>query len=309
MRVTRGRVTCSLAVVAVALAAALPASGASLLFVQAGDVWIANQDGSQKRAVTKQGTGQKPYILAGASDSGKIVAAYGSPKFWYFYNPNGKLRDEGPNIVPMSHCGGMSSIGPLQPRLHPSGTLVAYNYFCNYFDFSSDLRLAVDNPANYTAGSNTANIGSDWYWPTWFGKRLVVSDTQKIFVQEDHRNSPFRTGFDAWILPGGSATLDSAEIARGAKRVAIEISDGTYELYTYTGSPPGGGIQYRCTLGGSGTVDDATFSPDGTRIAWDDSGGVKVGKVNLGRANCLAAGSVRLVSAGGGQPRWTKFTR
>jgi hypothetical protein len=293
-----------------------PAQAASLLYVQRGDVWIANQDGSQRRAVTKQGTGQRPYTLAGAADSGKILVAFGSPKTWFFYNPNGRLRKEGPNIVPMRSCGSaIGSIGPVAPRFHPGGRLAAYSYFCNYGppSYDSDIILTADLPHNYTSGSNSPILAYELLSPTWFGSRLVASDAESIYVQPPHPKNPFRNNFALWLAPNPGFGFSRAEIAREGKRFLLEVTDdsgpdGTL-LGTYTGSPPNGNVSLKCQLGASGVPDDATFSPDGTRIAWDDRGGVKVGRVNLQRPNCLVRGSVKTVSSAGHSPRWTKFNR
>lgn len=305
----RFTLTAILAAVLVAVTTAT-AEASSLLYVKGGDVWIASAAGKDKRRVTTAGTARKPYTLAGASDSGKIVAARGSSTpTWFMYDPGGSLRNEGPNIVPMRNCG-FPSVGPISPRLHPGGKLAAFWYFCNSIGGTTP-RLSVDNPDTYTAGGNSAELGTYWYDPSWFGKRLVVSDGQKIFVQNAGKNAPFVTGFTVWLLPPEGASLDRAEIARKARRFVLEVSAGgpsEIQLYTYSGTPPAGDIKQKCSIDAAGDPSDGTLSPDGKRVAWHDRDGVKVARVDLSRPSCVARGSTRLVASGADQPRFAGYT-
>src|SRR5919201_1513096 len=131
------------AIVAALSVAAGTAQATVFAYVANGNVYLQSPDGLLSRTITTAGNGSSPYVLAGIADSGTILAAYGGTKFWYLYNPDGTLRPEGPNIVPMHECGSAAgSIGPIVPVFHPSKSLVAYNYFCNSLS-STEIRLAL----------------------------------------------------------------------------------------------------------------------------------------------------------------------
>jgi hypothetical protein len=298
------------------LAPATAANAASIGYVSGGNVHLSAPDGSLARQITTAGTNDSPYNLAGVADSGKIVAAFGpsSSKTWFFFNPDGSTGSEGPNLVPMKSCGSaIGSIGPLSPRLHPDGSMAAYNYFCNYGppSFGSDVHLTVDTPHNYTMGSNTPVIANDLTHPTWFGNRLVVSDGTNILIQEDHPDSPYRLGFSPWLGPGPGVALNGAEISRAGNRFLVEYTENSakaIDLFNNSGSPPGGSFEYKCTLAAGGSPQNAALSPDGNQIAWQDDGGVKVGTLDLNAQGCLGAGSVRTLAPGGTSPRFSAYT-
>jgi hypothetical protein len=298
------------------LAPSTAANAASIGYVSGGNVHLSAPDGSLARQITTAGTNDSPYNLAGVADSGKIVASFGpsSSKTWFFFNPDGSTRSEGPNLVPMKSCGSaIGSIGPLSPRLHPDGSMAAYNYFCNYGppSFGSDVHLTVDTPHNYTMGSNTPVIANDLTHPTWFGNRLVVSDGTNILIQEDHPDSPYRLGFSPWLGPGPGVALNGAEISRQGNRFLVEYTENSakaIDLYNNSGSPPGGSFEFKCTLAAGGNPNNAAFSPDGNQIAWQDDGGVKVGTLDLNVPGCLASGSVRTLAPGGSAPRFSAYT-
>src|SRR3954454_20558890 len=118
-----------------ALTLALPASAAaeSLSYLEGGNVFLSTSDGARRVPITSSGTSGSPYTLAGTADNGKTQTAFGGSgsKTWFSFNPDGTSTGEQPNLVPMKQCGGISSVGPISPRLHPDGDLVAFNYFCN----------------------------------------------------------------------------------------------------------------------------------------------------------------------------------
>src|SRR4051794_14062967 len=134
-------------IAAVALTLAFPAAAGaeSVSYVEGGNVFISTADGARRVPITTSGTNDSPYTLAGHADNGKVVTAYGSSNAtWFMFNPDGTNSAEGPNLVPMKQCGSaIGSIGPIDPRLHPDGDIVAFNYFCNYFPSGTDTDLAV----------------------------------------------------------------------------------------------------------------------------------------------------------------------
>lgn len=292
---------------AVTLAGAGTAQAESISYVEGGNVFLSETDGSRRVQLTTQGTPDAPYTLAGTADDGRTVTAYGptSGRFFYFFNPDGSNGSDGPNMVPMPSCGGLSSVGPIVPRLNPDGSLVTYTYFCN-----STVTLTAVNPAVYTEGSNTPEIGTGYFQPSWFGNRLVVQTGNEIQLQEDHPDSPYRMTFNTWIVPDPGEELHRGEVARPGGRAIVEFTkDGVRQVTigTYT-LPPPQDFTMACIVSANGNASEATFSADGNKIAWVDSSGLNVGQVDLGQPGCLVPGSAKVLSGSGSQPRFSAFT-
>ena len=299
-----------IAAVAVTLALPQTAAAESLSYVEGGNVFISTSDGSRRVQITSAGTSDNPYILAGHADSGRTIASYGplGSQTWFIFNPDGTNSGDGPNLVPMKNCGN-PSVGPISPRLHPDGDIVAFNYFCNQpLGGGYTLYLAVDLPKYYTAGSNSQPISSNLFEPSFLGKRLLVEGGGNIQLQGDDPNDPFTTQpFNDWVLPDPNENLTRAEVARSGGRMVIDetlsnvkqIIIGTYSQI--------GEFTTACTLS-AGAPSDGTFSPDGTKLAWLNSAGLQVGQLDLAQPGCIVAGSVKTLSATGSQPRFSNYT-
>ncbi|HEX6714282.1 MAG TPA: hypothetical protein VF066_12895 [Thermoleophilaceae bacterium] len=304
----RNGVRIAAAVLTLALA---PAAGAeSVSYVESGNVFLSTPDGARRVPITTAGTNDSPYTLAGHADSGKVLTSYGgSHATWFIFNPDGTNSGDQPNLVPMKQCGSaIGSVGPIDPRLHPDGDIVAFNYFCNYVGGGHETDLAVDLPKVYTPSSNATPLATDLLFPSFLGKRLLVEGGGNIQLQGDDPNDPFTTQpFNDWIQPDPGESLTRAETARSGGRMVIDetlnsvkqIIIGTYSQI--------GEFHTACTLS-AGAPFDGTFSPDGTKLAWNDSGGLQVGQVDLAQPGCIAAGSVKTLSATGSSPRWSAYT-
>jgi hypothetical protein len=296
-----------IAAVLVTLALAPAAGAESLSYVEGGNVFISTADGARRVQITTGGSApSNEYTLAGTADSGKVQTAFGSPATWFSFNPDGTSTGEQPNLVPMKQCGAaFGSFGPLDPRLHPDGNIVAFTYFCNYADSSHEIDMGVDLPKVYTP-STSATAMTGFSFPSFFGKRLIVQDAN-ILIQEDNASDPFHDVFNDWVLPDPNEDLTRAEVARNGGRMVIdELLNGTKQIIIGTFANIGE-FTTACTIA-AGAPADGTFSPDGTKLAWTDSSGLRVGQLDLGRSDCIVPGSVKTLSATGSSPRWSAYT-
>src|SRR3954454_2667891 len=186
-----------------ALTLALPAHAAaeSISYVEGGNVFLSTPDGARRVPITSSGSAGSPYTLAGTADNGKTLTAFGGSSATLFsFNPDGTSSGDQPNLVPMKQCGGISSVGPIDPRLHPDGDIVAFNYFCNYFGGNFDDDLAVDLPKYYTSSTSATPLATDLNFPSFLGKRLLVEGGGHIQLQGDDPNDPFTTQpFSDWV--------------------------------------------------------------------------------------------------------------
>ena len=61
-----------------ALAFAAPAAADSIVYIKDANVWVAQPDGSQARALTTDGTTGLPYASPSQADDGTVLAVRGS---------------------------------------------------------------------------------------------------------------------------------------------------------------------------------------------------------------------------------------
>jgi hypothetical protein len=288
-------------------AAALPASAAaapSLVYAE-GNIWVASPDGASKKQLTTNGGYQFP----SADDSGRIVArvgATGAVARWYWLAADGTQLGIGtPAMRKCSDGISSSAAGPFWARVDPSGTYVAYNYICGLYS----LRVAVDAVGSF--GFNEHRFWSGYWDASWFGKRLVASSGGS-YVHADLPDAP--TGDLSQWLGSDEGSIARVEVARNGtfSLVEVELSSEASRLQFLTGNPdnPGGG---RCVLPATGRQFSHTISPDGTLVAWNDGGGVKVARVpdlsdpaTEGQPCALAAEPV-VISANGRHPAFTAY--
>lgn len=299
---------------------AVPASAsaaASVAYTDGGNVMLAAPDGSRVVALTTDGTPVAPYYSAASSANGVTVAARQEQfdtlrPVLHKWGPSGV--HEAANVMPASSFA-TALVAPIGLDIDERGETVAFGY--SYCQLGSCINrstgywftFADHGPAMPSAPQGSSGLLS----PSFSGSRIVSSDGFKIMVQEaDH--APFNDGHAGWITPGnGGAKMWAAEVAPGARQIAIEYSDagGAFGIVIASGDGAlGGATELRCFLPTAASAGDVSWSPDGSMIAWDDAEGVKVaGAPDLsvppvaGDA-CVLSSPARVLSATGVDPNF-----
>jgi hypothetical protein len=311
----------TLAMALAVLALAAPAANATVLtWIENDNVWIANPDGSGRKQLTTAGTADTPFRSPTSDDNGVVVAA--RDQEYFRIDQNGTVLNG--NVAPMGPC----SFGkpfPQPIRVDPTGEWVSYAYICNsgYPNFVNDFMVAISPAVNAYATGNQIDWAS-WFFPTWYGKRLVVSDSQKIFIQPASSDPPAPAapsfGY-AWIsVPGISLTRAVVNRAGNAVLLSGHTDDGSGNITDYLiwGRLPAGipdstdgtpaDVADSCAVPVQGNPIFPDFSPDGTLITWSDAGGVKVSPTPTYNGTDQCTASPAVIAAAGSQPAFGKAT-
>jgi hypothetical protein len=271
------------ALLAVAAAAAPPALADSIVFERAGNVWLANPDGSGQHQVTTDGGYSNP----SQANDGTIAAV--KDGVLHRLDRRGRL---------LNLAGDASGSGPLIASSAPGGALIAYHYN-NTGGVTPGLRTALSHADRQTSNDEIFNIGG-WINPSWIGDGTVLMfDGSQTFTGDTLLHNVGQSGTQPWF-EDADLSLTGGEVDAGVTKLAA--TDGNViRLYRLPGPPPAL-PEAKCVIsGGEGAYFRPTWSPDGSRLAWQQGRGVYVAPVNLD--DCAASVS-RLALPGGRAPDW-----
>ena len=327
MRQTTRAALLAAAVGASAASFASPAAAAtSVAYLDGNEVWVANTDGSNKtrlsggegdwRAVSQNATGWVIGVENPLTEDGNPrIPDLATFKVW---NPQGALAAQGP----LRQDGfGPSYAYPLGLELTSTGGNLlygfsAYSYITNTSRTGFFLTIpsaAALQPTPVAAGGFSNGIP---YYFTLVNDRVVGRATDTTIGIQD-ASSIASDDFTPWpaLNLAGSLRYRGVDASSDATIVATELAQ----------SPSGGGsdlirIDVAKTAGlGGAYIDDCildlpvdtttghpTVAPDGSVIAWNQVGGVKVtGVPNLragGPEKCELTTAVTTISATGSYP-------
>jgi hypothetical protein len=263
--------------------AAAPSGAASVAYTEGGNVVLASPDGTQKLALTGDGTPSEPYFAVAQSADGSTIAAKletfdkRRPVLTHFKASDGTVAAA--NVMP-AWSGANALVAPVGMDIDAAGKTVAFGYSycglgaCGTRQYGYWLTFADNGPANPSNPQGSAGLLA----PSFAGDRIVSSDGVKIMVQEP-MNAPFNDGHTGWIDPGNAgARFWAAEVQPGVRQIALEYSfQDTFGIAFASGDGTlGGATEMKCFLATAGHPKDVSYSPDGARIAWQDDEGVKV---------------------------------
>jgi hypothetical protein len=292
-RRTIARLAIAVIATLVVIAAAPGAAGAaSIAYIDGGEVWLSSLDGTQKvrlaTPVVNAGGETEKWLAVAASDSGRIVAARNVPgkiaRFSWFkvWEPNGTSTVEGPLNAP---SGWAVYVYPLGFDVTADGSHMVYGYsnsgFCCPISFAQGTYVRpVTN-----SSLDPINVSGEEH-PTLFGNRMIAHTGGTVNVQGTSA-PPYGTDFTPWIdVSGTGLDLRRTDVAANGQLAALELEQwngGTQEIGKIAvlaiqgvDQPPTFPAAVDCFMPTAGVATDTSLSPDATRIAWTDDGGLKV---------------------------------
>ena len=230
-----------------------------------------------------------------------------SSKVLYLFDAKGKQVTA--NVMPV-YSGATIPVYPIGLDMDWNSQAVAYGYSYCTFACNSVVQgywlTFSDNQGLYPSDPQGQ---SDAHLPTFFGKRVISSDSGgSLFIQPDVPEAPFTSSYESW-LSSDSLSLPRAAVAQTGRQVGIEWRDRNSDasgilVGQHQGTLPST-VDQLCDLPVVGESGNVSFSPDGQFVAWGDAEGVKVaGAPNLaaGTEACTLTSPVRVLSATGNSP-------
>jgi hypothetical protein len=274
----------------------------SIVFVKDGNVWVASPDGSDQRALTRDGTPDYPYRSPSQADDGTVAASFGEG-IRLLGRGGTVLRELDPPPLSNSVSHPMDGT-PVDVAISPDGRTIAYTFV------NASCPPGASCGARAATGYVTAAgepLPGNLYLsnPSWvsdtrtllFGGYLHQVNTHDLGAAEDVH------WFDDQDVVGQehSTDLGDGELSRAGDRLALVRgygSDTHIMWYTTNGAPPAIPTM-QCATGKLEGLHGPTWAPDGESLAWGEPDGVWIKPSAL---DCTVQPS--LVIPGGSEPDW-----
>ncbi len=318
-------------VVALALSAATlltsasaASAAASVAYLDGKEVWVSSLDGSQKLRLSN---GEGDWTAVAQNDNGWIVGIQleagkiAQLSRFTVWNPQGSVAYRGP----LASAPGSSSYAfPLGLSVTAEGRGIVYGTSEYTYGFPvGSLRTGfyiLPSETVVAPALGPIYVGSA-EWVTLGPGDRVVGTTGKRTIGVQKAGSLAEPGFDDWFDLGGNPanySFDDLDVSGDGTVVAATVADeqsGSSDYPTYVAlakftafGPPTGLYVDDCYIErqSSTRARNPSVSPDGTRVAWQDGGGVKVAGVpnfaSGGPATCQLSAPPLTISASGSYP-------
>jgi hypothetical protein len=308
------------ALIALCGTAATAGAASSVAYLENGEVWVSSLDAATRHKVAApvvDSDGQtQMWTDVTAADNGRLLAVRRPPNrdsrySWY------QVWD------------GLSS--PYQGSLPKHGSYTSYAYPLG-MDLTADGAFVVYGYSDFTYGYPTSTLAQGHYvhavnimgavdtynkdgqlWPSVFGRRVIGASGNDVNVQAA-ANAPHALDFTFWFNTAGTGLEQTrTDVAASGQLAAVELEkyepgtsnriEGKIAVLSIPGvdSPPTPAVD--CYIPAEGLAKNASLSQDGTRIAWQDAGGVKIAGVPTTAADpCVFSSPPVVISATGSMP-------
>lgn len=315
LRIARHALTMPMAVLALvclpSLAAAAPGGVA---YLEGGHVWVSNLDGSKKVQLS---SGDAWWNAVTQSAGGGVLATKNEPlkiaqlSAFQTWDASGDLARFGP----LNHNAfGASLAMPLSLAMTSSNGVMLYGYSA----FFPGFPVGTLRQGFYQQSTQTAAVGppingeSGLQYPSLAGDRVVgVSGTTSLAVVNadqgftGNQTTPWYSNLDFSATGAGAGIRRTSLSSTGAVMAAEIEFDGPNDRVLLVKSVDlGGAYVDDCWVPAVGEATSGSVSPDGTRIAWKDSEGVKVAGAPdfAGPVTCNLTSPPVVVAAAGKDP-------
>src|SRR4051794_34135179 len=262
------------------LANASTASADSIVYVEDGDVFLINPDGTGNHQVTSSGT----YWSPSQADDGTIVAVKDASPVDHLVRMNqaGQELSEFAPAVAASNASNRLD----DAAVSPDGTKVAYVTSWAGDSSCTPSGNGLTNCYVFAVSPSTgpANLGKEAFRrePSWINNSTVLleTDVRRMatftvggsgsvgwFGRDNTTNpGPGDSIYDGEVSPAGDKVVTTAWEANTAKGFATSVL-----LWTTNGAPPAQPTpQCRINDAAGGKFNDPTFAPDGKSVAWEE---------------------------------------
>ena len=209
------------------------------------------------------------------------------------------------------YAGATAPVYPIGLDMDWNSNAVAYGYsYCGFACQSLYRGYWLTFSDNQGAYPSDPQGASDAFNPTFYKTRVVSSDSGgNIFVQPDVPEAPFTSSYQGWLTTARASTSPAPRSRPPTTRSRSSwVKDGG--AAGHHGRPalghraerPRRRLRPPDRRQGSG---NATFSPDGSQMAWNDDEGVKVAGVpNMaaGTDTCTLTAPAHVIAPAGHAP-------
>ena len=282
------------------------ANADSIVYIDQGNVWSAEPDGSHKVQLTTGGQWHSPT----QADDGRIAAVQGTGPIQVMARDGQPLHTI-TTPPAKSGDGGTFAPRPVQLSFSPDGTKIAYAYVANSCPVASTCGSTQRSVFYTDAGVTTATPHSVYgnqhsvSNPEWvnnnrtlvfggFGRQVAIDDLDA----GDYNSRP-------WMVPNGD--MGDGELTRDGTKLAVTSDYGANLKLTFFAvtEPEPAYPQFACEMTNPDPkFHDPSWAPDNAGIAYGSSNGIEVSRfTQFGPGLCVAP-SDSILSPTGTEPDW-----